>query len=250
MLSVEAYLSKDGYDTALFCNSDDEPIQQGVSRLTGAISCRHDEQATTFRWAIPDDRSTLVLSLTRKDKTLLDRIKLRLSGSEGSAGLVVSPPTRIGCTGCAFFDFEQGPDLTGWEGNVDRSSEYAFTGENSLQITLEEVEDGYFARGYLDQPFEADWLVVHHFLPSRDDFEIDFVEFCMPESNVRCQELDESTNAWHTTLIDLSAMRGQFPDSQQLPGLILHIKGHALGAAEPSYSMYVDTIEIIGDNNR
>jgi hypothetical protein len=91
---------------------------------------------------------------------------------------------------------------------------------------------------------------VHHYLPAAEDVEIVRVEVCIPmEASWPCVALEGTMDVWHTTLIDLSALgAGGAPlNEQQLPGFLIHFQAKATGTTEPSYAMYLDAIQVVGE---
>jgi hypothetical protein len=64
-MQAEAYLTSGGFDQDTFKVTPVNMIQKGIHRLSDSI---------VLSWVIPDDRDSLVLSLSRSDKVIMDRL--------------------------------------------------------------------------------------------------------------------------------------------------------------------------------
>jgi len=253
-MQVEAYLTMGGYDPTTLCKSGPALVKKGIQRLAlDDVTCAHDQSATSFRWGIPDDRRFLVVSLTRSDRALLDRLILPLSGPAGSAGLVSRagavtwPADRV-----QFLDFERDSDLAGWGGNVSRSSDYAFVGSSSLRATLSITEASpQRTFTWWEQDFTADALIAHYYLPSEPEVYVEWLQFCLiRDSSLDCQNVTRAQDTWQTIAFDLY----HWPEGADPPwnesDLRLAIQGRvmATGVTEPvTYPLYLDAIQIFED---
>jgi len=253
-MQAEAYLTVGGYDPTTLCKSGPALVKKGIQRLAlDDVTCAHDQSATSFRWVIPDDRRSLVMSLTRSDRALLDRLILPLSGPAGSAGLV----SRAGAVtwpadGVQFLDFERDSDLADWGGNVSRSSDYAFVGNSSLRATLSITEASpQLTFTWWKQNFTADALIAHYYLPSEPEVYVEWLQFCLiRDSSYDCQNISRTQDTWQTVAFDLY----HWPEGADPPwnqsDLRLAIQGRvvATGVTEPvTYPLYLDAIQIFED---
>ena len=148
-----------------------------------------------------------------------------------------------------FVDFEQEEELENWHGNVSRSTQYVFTSDYSLQAThtITEASSGLRFATW-EEEFSGDVLLIHYYLPSTPNVEIDYLEFCIPGWWDDCRGMDDTRDQWHMAIFDF---RYGFDNAAEFPGLAVLGNVAAPGATQPiSYSVYLDAIQSLKFEDR
>ena len=262
-VSIEAFLSSNGYDPETDISTLPSAIRQGIHRLP---------DVSPLTWSVSADKDNLVLWLIRSGpgisgpgkSQIADGLTLPLASQE-SPGLIRSSEAVLWpFDRSTFLDFERDSDFADWESDVADfrpSSDYAFTGRQSLQVSFSVTETSpsrAFIR--LAQTFDADVLVAHYYLPSEPNVYIEWLQFCIirkDDWNCSCNVNSihkHSRDRWDTVLLDFSKCPEDAdpPWSQlELSGFAVQGKVQALGATDPvSYTIYLDAIQILEDDNR
>lgn len=152
-----------------------------------------------------------------------------------------------------YYDFETDADLTGWQGEIRRSDEHAFSGQYALRSTqpVQADQETKISLRWQRQ-ITADVIVGQVYWPEDEDVGIEWAQVCIPLSGWACAGIPKNRGGWNTVVLDLSEMTVGDPpkplDELILPGL--HFQGRLRGAAGTSVTtlpMYVDAIQIYRD---
>jgi hypothetical protein len=246
---IDCHMKKDisGTDHTVPQYTDSYEIQDGIHQLDDL----------TLSLTIPDDMNFLVLKLVRDDATVMQTLILSLDSQE-SPGLIHSSEAVLWpFDRSTFLDFERDSDFADWESDVADfrpSSDYAFTGRQSLQVSFPVTETSpKLAFTWWDQPFTADVLVAHYYLPLEPNVYIEWLQFCITRDvGWSCKFIPHTRDRWQTVAFDFSHWpEGADPPLNQTD-LYLVVQGRVVapGATEPVlYSIYMDAIQIFEDDN-
>ena len=154
------------------------------------------------------------------------------------------------------YDFEADTDLQGWQGETQRSNDYAFSGQYALKATQPVQSDQETAITLSWQrEIIADVIVGQVYWPEDENVSIEWAQVCVPWSGWACVGIPKNRGGWNTFVLDLSEMTAGDPprslDGLVLPGLYFQgrLRG-ATGASVTIMPMYVDAIQIYRDGEK
>jgi hypothetical protein len=153
------------------------------------------------------------------------------------------PPNLI-----TFYDFETEADLEAWQGDVQRSTDHAFSGRYALKAMQPVQADQETWIGLRWQhEFTADVVVGQVYWPENEEVKIVWAQVCVPLGGWACVFFPRNRGGWNTFVLDLSEieLEGVPLDQLVLPGL--HFQGKLRGTTGTSVitmPMYVDAIQV------
>lgn len=238
-IQLEAYLSSGTYDPASLYVSPDIAIREGVNSL-GDLS--------KLNWTtIPADKKSLVLTLARTDRTVLDRYTIPLRSKNTSGLIPLTSAVQWHFSEFAYFDFEQKDDLMGWVPAENMAlgtrSEYAFTGSYALAVGTNRSNSQVFAT--LPTSFQANYIIGQVYWPKTEGISVNWAQVCLG-GNVRCVSISQKPGQWNPFFINLQEMQDDdgIPYSdKEIPSLFF--QGDLIGVSqENQYLFYIDGIQI------
>jgi len=237
-IRLEAYLSAGNYDSASLVASPYIAIRDGVNSLS---------DLGNLTWTIPAEKVSLVMTLARNDRTVLDRYTIPLQ-SESASGLVPLTNAIQGhFSEFTYFDFEQKDDLMDWESTENTAigirSEYAFTGSHALAVGNKTSETQVFTIRRV--PFRASYITGQVYWPKAENISVSWAQICLG-GNVHCVSISQEAGQWNPFLVDLRQIKDDdgIPYSEkEIPDLFF--QGAFNGVSqENQYLFYIDGIQI------
>jgi hypothetical protein len=236
-MQVEIYLSSGEYDASAAFQTPWTTFAYGVREIPLGKS---------FVWeSISAEKKLLIVTVSRNDKTVLDRYVIPL-GSSQRGGLVTGAnvfnwPLDI----AQYTDFESESDLGNWAGKdfsqIAWSSQRAFTGSHSLSVTV----TGNPEKGVLVErsgEFQAEVLVGQVYWPEQKGIEITWAQVCVPSV---CRSIPIKTDQWNTFVMDFSEISlDEIPLNEKKIDLLYLQAGIDGASPENPYTFFVDGIQL------
>lgn len=238
---AEAYPSAGQYDGAALVQSDEMVFRNGPFNLVS------DDR---FQWTIAEGKTSLVLTLTRDDSTLLDRYVIPFRAGPSASLLRLERALTWPQDAVTYLDFEDPGSLQLWKqgwgdgqlATFELSDRKAFSGSHSAAVTV--TDDAAKAYMLYDHPVQAHFLVGQVFWPQQEGIGLNWAQVCVSETG-ECAGIPLEADRWNTFVFDLSQKdpEGRPQTEKVFPNF--YIQGHVLGAsASNPYTFYVDGIQL------
>jgi hypothetical protein len=241
-IQFEAYLSAGGYDQETLLTSPQIYQDEGVHEITGFIP---------LKWVVPEDKRSLVISITRDDRTLLDRLVIPFN-TEANSGLVNLSDAVVWPFGSVTYEDFESPGnpgswgLSSWspsgKNTILQSSAQAFSGSYSLAITTRSDGNEFFIER--NRLIFADYLVGQVYWPAQDGITVSWAQACERMTG-QCVSIPTQYNQWNTFIMDFSEWPygKKYLNQVGVPGI--YIQGNIQGASDQNpYTFYVDGIQL------
>lgn len=175
---------------------------------------------------------------------------LLIGGASGWAGYELGsnnnkdwPPKLI-----SYYSFET-DDIQEWGENVKISNKHAFAGRRSLEVRLPIVTSKELAEKWLEWEHKimADAIVGQIYWPQSPGVEIVFAQVCIPFNNqFPCEDIPVNQGGWSTFTVNLSDVDEPSRKLDQVNLSKLVFQGKLVGAKAGTMSIYLDSIQLIG----
>jgi hypothetical protein len=238
---AEAYPSSGVYDGVSLIKSDGKVFKTGLFNLV---------TDNRFQWTIAQDKTSIVVTLSREDSTLLDRyiipFKVGQSASVLRADKVIAWPQNV----ITYLDFENPVSIETWsEGWGDGSlasfaitdQEY-FSGSHSVAVTV--TDDGEKTFIMYNQPIKANYIIGQVFWPKQDGISVSWSTISLGQTG-DAVKIPSEMGQWNTFVFDLSRPAEDGTPQNQIDIPNFYIQGSILGASSSNpYTFYIDGIQI------
>jgi hypothetical protein len=237
-LQIEAYPSSGNFEAA------QQRIVSWTTFRMGIHNLLPDDDP--FVWEnIPGENKWLIITLSRNDKTILDRYVIPFKTGGGAGMIPANQAIRWPFDRFTYLDFEAPGSVNSWlplgRNTIAYSSARSFSGNSSLAIAIRSSSEQRWVEW--DQPFTADYLLGQVFWPQRPGISVSSAKACEAVSG-QCVSIPTRSNEWNTFVIQFSQWKYKNLKMNEVQIPYIYFQGSIDGIADTPYTFYIDGIQL------
>lgn len=237
-LQIEAYPSSGNFEAAQLRILSWTTFRMGIHDLL--------PDDNPFVWEnIPGENKWLIITLSRNDKTILDRYVIPFKTGGGAGMIPANQAIRWPFDRFTYLDFETPGSVNSWlplgRNTMAYSSARSFSGNSSLAIAVRSSSEQRWLEW--DQAFTADYVLGQVFWPQRPGISVSSAKACEAVSG-QCVSIPTRSNEWNTFVIQFSQWKYKNLKMNEVQIPYIYFQGSIDGIADTPYTFYIDGIQL------